>query len=132
MFFSCNFLQDELIRQVTINCAERGLLLLRVRDEINMTMLAYECLYESSIAFGIRKSIQAEQGKEDLIAAAEELKAQKIELEKALQEQKLKFYHMERNAAEQRESEQKMYIEEIQFLKKSNTQLKVLIDLIKK
>jgi len=25
---------DELIRQVTINCAERGLLLLRVRDEI--------------------------------------------------------------------------------------------------
>jgi len=25
---------DELIRQVTINCAEQGLLLLRVRDEI--------------------------------------------------------------------------------------------------
>ena len=30
---------DELIRQVTIECAERGLLLLRVRDEINMTLL---------------------------------------------------------------------------------------------
>merc|ERR1711990_646418 len=29
---------DEIIRQVTINCAERGLLLLRVRDEINMTL----------------------------------------------------------------------------------------------
>merc|ERR1719183_2976734 len=29
---------DELIRQVTINCAERGLLLLRVRDEIRMTI----------------------------------------------------------------------------------------------
>merc|ERR1719502_1174986 len=28
---------DELIRQVTIICAERGLLLLRVRDEIRMT-----------------------------------------------------------------------------------------------
>ena len=25
---------DELIRQITINCAERGLLLVRVRDEI--------------------------------------------------------------------------------------------------
>jgi hypothetical protein len=25
---------DEIIRQVTINCAERGLLLLRVRDEV--------------------------------------------------------------------------------------------------
>lgn len=33
---------DELIRQVTINCAERGLLLLRVRDEIRMTIAAYQ------------------------------------------------------------------------------------------
>lgn len=32
---------DELIRQVTINCAERGLLLLRVRDELRMTIAAY-------------------------------------------------------------------------------------------
>jgi len=29
---------DELIRQVTINCAERGFLLVRVRDEIKMTI----------------------------------------------------------------------------------------------
>ena len=33
---------DELIRQVTINCAERGLLLLRVRDEMRMTIAAYQ------------------------------------------------------------------------------------------
>lgn len=33
---------DELIRQVTINCAERGLLLLRVRDEMRMTVAAYQ------------------------------------------------------------------------------------------
>ena len=32
---------DELIRQITINCAERGFLLLRVRDEIKMTIQAY-------------------------------------------------------------------------------------------
>jgi hypothetical protein len=29
---------DELVRQVTINCAERGLLLLRVRDELRMVL----------------------------------------------------------------------------------------------
>ena len=29
---------DELIRQITINCAERGFLLVRVRDEIKMTI----------------------------------------------------------------------------------------------
>jgi dynein light intermediate chain len=27
---------DEVIRQITINCAERGYLLLRVRDEMRM------------------------------------------------------------------------------------------------
>lgn len=57
---------DELIRQVTINCAERGLLLLRVRDEIRMTIAAYQTLYESSVAFGMRKALQSEQGKADL------------------------------------------------------------------
>ena len=49
---------DELIRQVTINCAERGLLLLRVRDELRMTIAAYQTLYESSVAFGMRKALQ--------------------------------------------------------------------------
>ena len=57
---------DELIRQVTINCSERGLLLLRVRDEIRMTIAAYQTLYESSVAFGMRKALQAEQGKADM------------------------------------------------------------------
>ena len=57
---------DELIRQVTINCTERGLLLLRVRDEIRMTIAAYQTLYESSVAFGMRKALQAEQGKAEL------------------------------------------------------------------
>ena len=57
---------DELIRQVTISCAERGLLLLRVRDEIRMTIAAYQTLYESSVAFGMRKALQAEQGQKIL------------------------------------------------------------------
>jgi len=61
-----NNVADELIRQVTINCAERGLLLLRVRDEIHMTIAAYQTLYESSVAFGMRKALQAEQGKTDM------------------------------------------------------------------
>lgn len=60
--------EDELIRQVTINCAERGLLLLRVRDEIHMTIAAYQTMYESSIAFGIRKALIAEQRKAEMEA----------------------------------------------------------------
>ena len=48
-FVKGHFPLDELIRQVTINCAERGLLLLRVRDEIRMTVAAYQTLYESRL-----------------------------------------------------------------------------------
>ena len=36
---------DEIIRQATLNMPERGLLLLRVRDEIKMTNSAYLTLY---------------------------------------------------------------------------------------
>merc|ERR1712153_168798 len=68
---------DELIRQVTINCAERGLLLLRVRDELRMTVAAYQTLYESSIAFGMRKALMAEQRKADLEARIKQLEAEK-------------------------------------------------------
>jgi dynein light intermediate chain len=64
---------DELIRQVTIERPERGLLLLRVRDEIKMTIAAYQTLYESSITFGMRKGLQAEQSNTDLIARHREL-----------------------------------------------------------
>jgi dynein light intermediate chain len=32
---------DEIIRQVTVDCPERGLLLMRVRDEQKMTLAAY-------------------------------------------------------------------------------------------
>jgi dynein light intermediate chain len=42
--------------------------LLRVRDEIRMTLAAYQSLYESSIAFGMRKALIAEQRKSELQA----------------------------------------------------------------
>merc|ERR1712106_1304433 len=79
---------DELIRQVTINCAERGLLLLRVRDEIRMTIAAYQTLYESSVAFGMRKALQAEQGKADMETKIKELEEEKKELERQVNELK--------------------------------------------
>jgi dynein light intermediate chain len=42
---------DELIRQITIECAERGLLLLRIRDEARMRIAAYQTLYESRCVY---------------------------------------------------------------------------------
>lgn len=51
---------------MTVNCAERGLLLLEVRNEIRTTIAAYQSLYESSIAFGMRKALMAEQRRSEL------------------------------------------------------------------
>lgn len=48
---------DELIRQITINCLERGILLMRIKKEIEMTVNSYQTLYESAIAYGIRTSL---------------------------------------------------------------------------
>ncbi|XP_076174530.1 putative inner dynein arm light chain, axonemal Dnali1 [Ptiloglossa arizonensis] len=119
---------DEIIRQVTVNCSERGLLLLRIRDELKMTLSAYQILYQSSIAFGMRKALQAEQGKEDLIATADELQLQKDDLEKTVAELKQKFEQAQKRAAELREAEEKKHMEEIQFLKKTNQQLKTQLE----
>jgi dynein light intermediate chain len=52
---------DELIREITINCNDRGYLLVRVRNEINMTIEAYQTLYESAISSGMRKALQSDQ-----------------------------------------------------------------------
>ena len=53
---------DEIIRQICLNEPERGLLLLRIRDEIKMTISAYQTLYQSSATFAMRKQVQAEEG----------------------------------------------------------------------
>ncbi|XP_041707573.1 axonemal dynein light intermediate polypeptide 1 isoform X2 [Coregonus clupeaformis] len=119
---------DELIRQVTINCAERGLLLLRVRDEILMTIAAYQTLYESSVAFGMRKALQAEQGKSDMEKRISDLESEKRDLERQVNEQKARCEAIEKRETERRQVEEKKHTEEIQFLKRTNQQLKAQLE----
>ncbi|OBS81677.1 hypothetical protein A6R68_20138 [Neotoma lepida] len=119
---------DELIREVTINCAERGLLLLRVRDEIRMTIAAYQTLYESSVAFGMRKALQAEQGKADMERKIADLETEKRDLERQVNEQKAKCEATEKRENERRQVEEKKHNEEIQFLKRTNQQLKAQLE----
>lgn len=119
---------DELIRQVTINCAERGLLLLRVRDEIRMTIAAFQTLYESSVAFGMRKALQSEQGKADSEQKISDLEANKAELERTVNDLKAKCEMIEKREAERRQVEEKKHSEEIQFLKRTNQQLKTQLE----
>ena len=38
-----------------------------------MTISAYQTLYESAVAFGMRKALQAEQGRSELLARIDQL-----------------------------------------------------------
>merc|ERR1712110_848559 len=115
---------DELIRQVTIICAERGLLLLRVRDEIRMTICAYQSLYESSIAFGMRKALQAEQRRNEHNKKMKDLMVANRKLREEVEELEQKIAQIERHEAERREQEERKHREEVEMLKRTNAQLK--------
>lgn len=115
---------DELIREVTINCAERGLLLLRVRDEMRMTIAAYQTLYESAVAFGMRKALQTEQGKNEMENRITTLESEVKDLERQVQEWKLKCEAIEKRENERREAEAKKHKEEVQYLENYAKQLK--------
>merc|ERR1712217_446748 len=106
---------DELIRQVTINCPERGLLLLRVRDEIRMSIAAYQTLYQSSVTFGTRKQLQSEQGKAET--------EQKRQREARAVELKNKCEAIERRESERRTVDERKRKEEIDFLKHQQVHL---------
>ncbi|ORC88677.1 dynein arm light chain [Trypanosoma theileri] len=110
---------EELIRQVTVNCAERGLLLLRVRDELRMTLDAYRSLYESSAAFGMRKALQAEQSKIEMEAKIRALEREKEELKQQVEELESRCETIQEQEEERRLEEEKKHNEEVAFFRRT-------------
>ena len=77
---------DELIRQITINCSERGYLLVTVRDEFRMFKNGLKQLYDSSIAYGMKKALKADQAKSEMNEKIKTLKKENKELKKRIEE----------------------------------------------
>ena len=98
---------DEIIRQVTLAEPERGLLLLRVRDECRNTIGAYQTLYHASVNFAMRKQLQAEHGMQELIKTMEELKVKRTKHENKVAELKARKENVETKNALRREKEQR-------------------------
>jgi len=108
---------DEIIRQVTINCPERGFLLLRVRDDTKMTIAAYQNLYQSSVVFGANKQLQAEEGKAELEKKIEELERRKRILENKKTDLTNRLEATEKSYQEIKTIDQNRRQNEINFLK---------------
>lgn len=119
---------DELIRQITINCAERGLLLLRVRDEARMTIAAYQTLYESSIAFGMRKALMAEQKKMEAEQKIRQLESENRDLAAQIEELTTRCEAVQRREEEKKAADERKHQEEVEMLKKANDQLKANLE----
>ncbi|XP_026190232.1 33 kDa inner dynein arm light chain, axonemal [Cyclospora cayetanensis] len=86
---------DELLRQVTIQCAERGLLLNRVRGELRSLIKSHRRLYESSAAFGVRKALLAEVEREAEEAKCTELENENERLQNEIEEAKRELAEVE-------------------------------------
>ena len=115
---------DELIRQITINCAERGFLLVRVRDEIKMTIQAYQTLYESSIAYGMRKALMAEQKKNEMQTNITQLRQAYDELENEVTRLDQEIIDIIKKDEEERAREQKAHEDQVEYLKALNQDYK--------
>lgn len=115
---------DELIRQVIITFKKRGLLLACVRDQINMTINSYKKLYESSIAFGIRKSIQADQYKTDMSVNIKQLDEECNDLQKEVNDLRDKLASIRKNQETKRKAAEKHHQDNIDRMKVENGKLK--------
>ena len=107
---------DEIIRQVTLNLPERGLVLLRIRDEIRMTIAAYQTLYQSSVTFAMRKQLQAEHGKADLEKRIEQLETKKKNQTNKIVQLKSKLEAIDLRIQAHRDVDSKKRLEENKFL----------------
>jgi dynein light intermediate chain, axonemal len=110
---------DEIIRQIALQCLERGLLLVRVRDELRTTKQAYQTLYESAIAYGMRKALQAEQEKIEMSEKIKALETENKELESQVETLERQIEETEAKDIEDREKAEKLHQESVEQLKKS-------------
>ena len=119
---------DEIIRQITIDCSARGKLLVKVRDELRMTIQSYQSLYESAIAWGMRKVIRVEQLKDAIEEENQTLREEKRSLETKVGDLTAKIQFLEKNSVEVRKELEKQFAEEITVLKRQNAQIKAQLD----
>lgn len=89
---------DELIRQITINCLQRGELLNHIKEQMKETINYYQKLYESSMGFAMRqvlreqkKRAKLEKREKDLLNEINTLKSGIDDKENEIKEKQKNF-----------------------------------------
>jgi len=115
---------DEMIRQTTVRCAERGLMLYLCRQEIDFSLSAYKKLYISSGAYAIRKTLLSVKGSENNNSVAGDFVSKNDILKGEIREIKEKIFHEKKRFEEQRKVETKQRFDELDALERKRTVLK--------
>ena len=115
---------DELLRQVALESPERGLMLLRVRDQLRMSIACYQTLFHNSTTFGTRRAILAETGLAPYQAAVDELLNKKKRLQSQVYDLKDKLKVVEEYETEESEQQRKQQYVEKTFLEEQISQLR--------
>ena len=93
-----------------------------------MAIAAYETLYESSIAYGIRKALMAEQKRTELNAKLKKLAENNQSTRSNIDQLKRSIELTQQRALEKRESEETAHREEVERIQKTNDQLKSTLE----
>ncbi|RNF08544.1 putative dynein arm light chain, axonemal [Trypanosoma rangeli] len=112
----------ELIRQTTVLCPERGLLLAELATEMQQTTNKYDILFDSACQYAVRKAIERDMRSylfEDKVNMESEVRR----LENRVNELRAKRDGMLKRFEELKQAEQNRHDEEVKYLKKVNQQI---------
>lgn len=101
-----NDLFDELIRLVTLQCSERGLLLGRIKNEYLQWINTYEELYSSGMGYGLRQYLHKIEEKQTYEYVIEKLESDCKQLHHQLDQESIRFDRLTRLITNDDEYEQ--------------------------
>ena len=89
-----------------------------------MTIQAYQTLYESSIAYGMRKALMAEQKKNEMQTNIQQLRTAYDELEHEVKRLDDEIVNVVKQDEEDRQRDQKAHEDQVEYLKALNQDYK--------
>lgn len=119
---------DELIRQITIASVDRGIEIVKIRDEMRMLIQAYQSLYESALSYGMRKALQGEQYKAEMAKTKAALTAEVEKLNSEVKDLQGQIEHLEENDRKEQIDSKRDHEDEVKKFKERITGLRKTLE----
>lgn len=113
---------QELIRQVTLLCPERGLLLDELARSMQQSIETYDVLLDSASQYAVRKSTERDLN-QHLFAEKAELETEVRRREHRVSEWRAKYAGLQKRLEEQQAADAKLHEQEIAYTKRANAQI---------